>query len=59
MEVLLKKLKVNKIVVDQITGGISKGIARKWIKYYNEERIVVALKTSPLKYRMTKLLNSV
>ena len=28
MEVLLKKLKVNKIVVDQITGGISKGIAR-------------------------------
>lgn len=25
----------------------------KWIKYYNEERIVVALKTSPLKYKMT------
>lgn len=23
----------------------------KWIKYYNEERIVVALKTSPLKYK--------
>ena len=31
----------------------------KWIKYYNEERIVVALKTSPLKYRMMKSLNSV
>lgn len=25
----------------------------KWIKYYNEERIVSVLKTSPLKYKMT------
>ena len=29
----------------------------KWIKYYNEERIVVALKNSPLKYK-EKLLQS-
>ena len=29
----------------------------KWIKYYNEERIVVALKNSPLKYKI-KLLQS-
>ncbi len=25
----------------------------KWIKYYNEERIVVALKNSPIKYKKT------
>ena len=29
----------------------------KWIKYYNEERIVVALKTSPLKYKF-KIMQS-
>ena len=40
--------------VDQLREAI-----HKWIKYYNEERIVVALKTSPLKYKMMKSLNSV
>ena len=31
----------------------------KWIKYYNEERIVVALKNSPLKYKNKLLLSNV
>ena len=40
--------------IDQLREAI-----HKWIKYYNEERIVVALKTSPLKYKLLKSLNSV
>jgi transposase InsO family protein len=31
----------------------------KWIKYYNEERIVVVLKNSPIKYKEQLLLKSV
>lgn len=31
----------------------------KWIKYYNEERIAVALKNSPLKYKSELLLHRV
>ena len=31
----------------------------KWIKYYNEERIVVALKNSPLKYKFQLLQSNV
>lgn len=34
--------------IDQLREAI-----HKWIKYYNEERIVSVLKTSPLKYKMT------
>ena len=32
--------------VDQLRNAI-----HKWIKYYNEERIILSLKTSPLKYK--------
>lgn len=38
--------------IDQLREAI-----HKWIKYYNEERIVVALRNSPLRYK-DKLIHS-
>ena len=39
--------------VDQLRDAI-----HKWIKYYNEERIVIRLKSSPVKYRLKLLLRN-
>ena len=40
--------------IDQLREAI-----HKWIKYYNNDRIVVALKNSPLKYKTTLLQSNV
>jgi len=40
--------------IDQLRDAI-----HKWIKYYNEERIVSVLKDSPLKYKNKVLLSNV
>lgn len=31
----------------------------KWIKYYNEERIVISLRTSPIKYKSNLLIEMI